>query len=90
MNASRLSRISAFLGLQRSTVGLLCMVILVGTGERMAERFLPIYLMAFGGGVLSIGVLNGLCLGIWGERNGVRIAFVFALALALRGGDLNS
>ena len=36
------------------------MVILVGMGERMAERFLPIYLMALGGGVLSIGVLNGL------------------------------
>jgi MFS family permease len=36
------------------------MVILVGMGERMAERFLPIYLMALGGGALSIGVLNGL------------------------------
>jgi len=39
---------------------MLCMVILVGMGERMAERFLPIYLMALGGGVLSIGLLNGL------------------------------
>jgi MFS family permease len=36
------------------------MVILVGMGERMAERFLPIYLMALGGGVISIGILNGL------------------------------
>lgn len=36
------------------------MVILVGMGERMAERFLPIYLMALGGGALSIGLLNGL------------------------------
>ncbi len=36
------------------------MVILVGMGERMAERFLPIYLIALGGGVLSIGLLNGL------------------------------
>ena len=41
-----LNRIPDFLGLQRSTVGLLCMVILVGMGERMAERFLPIYLIA--------------------------------------------
>ena len=36
------------------------MVILVGMGERMAERFLPIYLIAIGGSVLSIGLLNGL------------------------------
>ncbi len=57
---ARLEGISDFLGLRRSTVGMLCMVILVGMGERMAERFLPIYLMALGGGVLSIGLLNGL------------------------------
>jgi MFS family permease len=56
----RLSRLSDFLGLKRSTVGMLSMVILVGMGERMAERFLPIYLMALGGGALSIGLLNGL------------------------------
>jgi MFS family permease len=36
------------------------MVILLGMGERMAERFLPIYLMALGGGAMSIGLLNGL------------------------------
>lgn len=59
-NTNHLAKISGFLGLQRSTVGMLGMVILVGMGERMAERFLPIYLMALGGGVLSIGVLNGL------------------------------
>jgi MFS family permease len=57
---TRLVQVSSFLGLRRSTVGMLGMVILVGMGERMAERFLPIYLMALGGGVLSIGVLNGL------------------------------
>jgi MFS family permease len=57
---TRLSRIPDFLGLQRSTIGMLGMVILVGMGERMAERFLPIYLMALGGGALSVGLLNGL------------------------------
>ncbi len=36
------------------------MVIFVGLGEKMAERFLPIYLIALGGGALSIGFLNGL------------------------------
>lgn len=49
-----------FLALQRSILGLLGMCILVGMGERMAERFLPVYLLALGGGVLSVGVLNGL------------------------------
>ena len=52
--------ISDFLGLSKSTVGMLFMVILVGMGERMAERFLPIYLIALGGGAISIGLLNGL------------------------------
>lgn len=56
----RIANISHFLGLQRTTIGMLCMVILVGMGERMAERFLPIYLIALGGGAISIGLLNGL------------------------------
>jgi MFS family permease len=53
-------RVTGFLALQRNTVGVLVMVVLVGMGERMAERFLPIYLMALGGGILSIGVLNAM------------------------------
>ena len=52
--SSRLSRAVSFLGLNRGMAGLLSMVILVGMGERMAERFLPIYLMALGGGALSV------------------------------------
>ena len=39
----RTAGLSGFLGLQRSTVGMLAMAVLVGMGERMAERFLPIY-----------------------------------------------
>ncbi|MFH0728310.1 MAG: MFS transporter [Pseudomonadota bacterium] len=57
---SHASRISGFLGLQRSTVGVLSMVVLVGMGEHMAERFLPIYMMALGGGALSIGLLQAM------------------------------
>ncbi len=57
---AKTARISEFLGLQRSTVGLLGMVILVGMGERMAERFLPIYIMALGGGALAIGLLQAM------------------------------
>lgn len=53
-------RISDFLGLKKNIVALLTMVVLVGLGEKMAERFLPLYLMALGGGAFSIGLLNGL------------------------------
>jgi len=53
-------KIFGFLGLNQSILGLLGMVILVGLGEKMAERFLPIYLLALGGGALSIGLLNGM------------------------------
>lgn len=60
MNRRPLRRLADFLGLKRSVAGLLTMVILVGMGERMAERFLPVYLMALGGGALSIGLLNGM------------------------------
>lgn len=60
ISTPRLSNILEFFGLRRSTIGMLFMVILVGMGERMAERFLPIYLIAIGGSVLSIGLLNGL------------------------------
>ncbi len=41
-------------------LGMLGMVVLVGMGERMSERFLPIYLVALGGGTLAIGILSGL------------------------------
>ena len=57
---TRLTHIPVFLGLQRSTVGVLAMVVLVGMGERMAERFLPIYIMALGGGVMAIGLLQAM------------------------------
>jgi MFS family permease len=57
---TRTSRLSGFLGLQRSTAGLLAMVVLVGMGERMAERFLPIYILALGGGTLAIGLLQAM------------------------------
>jgi len=52
--------IQEFLGLRKNMLVLLTMVILVGMGEKMAERFLPVYLLALGGGTLSVGLLNGL------------------------------
>jgi MFS family permease len=53
-------RLIEFFGLRRSIVGLLAMVVLVGMGEHMAEQFLPLYLLALGGGFISIGFLNAM------------------------------
>ncbi|MBI2302488.1 MAG: MFS transporter [Armatimonadetes bacterium] len=54
------TRLRDFLGLQRSMLGLLSMVILVGMGEHMAEQFLPLYLQALGAGFVAVGTLNAL------------------------------
>ncbi|MHA1630790.1 MAG: MFS transporter [Candidatus Heimdallarchaeota archaeon] len=43
-----------------SMISLLLVVILVGMGEKMAERFLPLYLVALGGGALTVSLLNGM------------------------------
>lgn len=53
-------RIVDFLGMNSSLAGMLLMVILVGMGEKMAERFLPLYIIAMGGTPIIIGLLNGL------------------------------
>jgi MFS family permease len=60
LSKSRVRSVADFLALKRSTFGILVMVMLILLGERMAERFLPIYLMALGGSALTIGLLNGL------------------------------
>lgn len=39
---------------------MLAMVVLAGLGERLAERFLPLYLLAIGGTAWTVGALNGL------------------------------
>ncbi len=58
--SSRLRRLGQALGLRRSIVGMLGMAVLVGMGENLAEQFLPLYLLALGGGFLSVGFLNGM------------------------------
>lgn len=57
---SRIKRAVDFFGLKRSMVGLLGMVVLVGMGEHMGEEFLPLYLIALGGGFISVGFLNAM------------------------------
>ena len=39
---------------------MLLLVILVGMGEKMAERFLPLYLLALGGSTWAVGLLNSM------------------------------
>lgn len=60
LSNKRVRSVADFLALKRSTLGILIMVVLILLGERMAERFLPIYLLALGGGAITIGLLNGL------------------------------
>ncbi len=55
-----LGRVRAFLGLNTAIAAMLAMVVLIGLGEKMAERFLPLYLLALGGSTLSVGFLNGM------------------------------
>lgn len=57
---SKLKRTAQFLGLNRSMSAMLIMVILLGMGEKMGERFLPIYILAIGGSVVAVGFLNAL------------------------------
>ncbi len=56
----KIKQVTGFLGLRKSMVAMLLMAIFVGLGEKMAERFLPIYLIALGGSPIIIGLLNGM------------------------------
>lgn len=56
----KLSSTLNFLGLRRSISAMLMMAIFVGLGEKMAERYLPIYLLALGGSTMAVGLLNGM------------------------------
>lgn len=57
---TKYKKIQEFLGLNKSIGTMLVMVILLGLGEKMGERFLPIYLIAIGGSAYSVGLLNAL------------------------------
>jgi MFS family permease len=48
------------LALKPGMLALLSMVLLVGAGEHLGERFLPLYLTALGGGAWAVGMLSGL------------------------------
>lgn len=50
-----LTRIKEFLGLKRNIISLLAIIILVGTGEKTWERFIPEYLRGLGASFIIIG-----------------------------------
>ena len=63
MNSTKeplLKRIVDFLGLNKTMITMLIMVIFLGLGEKMAERFLPLYIVAVGGSSAFVAFLNGM------------------------------
>jgi MFS family permease len=87
--------ILGFLGLRRDYVFLLLMVILVGMGERIGERFIPKYIEALGASIIIIGLYGGLQNllgalwslpgGILSDRLGVKRALLVFNIIALIG-----
>ena len=60
MNDPVARRLKEFFGLNASMLSMIVLVVFIGLGEKMAERFLPLYLLLLGGGVWSVGTLNAL------------------------------
>ena len=91
----RFEKAGSFLGLNRSMGAMLFMVVLVGLGEKMAERFLPLYLLALGAGTQSVGFLNAMDNllgalysfpgGYFSDRWGAKRALMVFTALAMAG-----
>ena len=95
MQSTFFHRIKAFLGLNASMLAMIVLVIFIGLGEKMAERFLPLYLMALGGTVYAVGSLNAMqnLLGAlyafpggWAsDRLGYKRALILFTAVAMAG-----
>ena len=51
-------KIAELLSLKKNLLVLLSAAVFVELGEKMGERFLPLYIMALGGGSLAVGFLN--------------------------------
>lgn len=49
-----------FFSLKKNITAMLLMVILIGIGEWMADRFMPLYIQALGGTIQIVGVLAGM------------------------------
>ena len=74
---------------------MIVLVVAIGLGEKMAERFLPLYLMALGGTVYAVGSLNAMdnllsalysFPGGWAsDRFGYKKALILFTAVAMAG-----
>jgi MFS family permease len=53
-------RAASFFALNSSMLAMIVLVVLIGLGEKMAERFLPLYILALGGTYLAAGLLNSM------------------------------
>jgi MFS family permease len=56
----RFQKVIDFFSFKKSILAVILMIILIGMGEWMADRFMPLYIRALGGGLEIIGVLSGM------------------------------
>jgi MFS family permease len=54
------NRFVNFFGINKNISAMIILVVLVMLGEKMGERFLPLYILAIGGTNLAVGFLNAL------------------------------
>ncbi len=95
MSPSFFNKLKDFFGLNASMIAMIVLVIFIGLGEKLAERFLPLYLMALGGSVYAVGGLNALdnllsalysFPGGWlSDRLGYKRALILFTAVAMAG-----
>lgn len=57
---TKLNQAKAFFGINSSMLSMLLMAIVLGLGEKMGERFLPVYILAIGGTTFAVGLLNSI------------------------------
>lgn len=90
-----IQRLKDFFGLNASMSAMVLMVVLIGSGEKMAERFLPLYILALGGTPFAVGLLNALNNllgalyslpgGYAADRLGYRKSLLFFTGMAMTG-----
>lgn len=60
MEKNTKDKLRNFLGINPSMATMLVIVITLGLGEKLGERFLPVYILALGGSVYAVGILNAI------------------------------
>ncbi len=59
-SGTRKDKFKAFFGINAGMVSMLLMAIVLGMGEKIGERFLPVYILAIGGSIYVVGFLNSM------------------------------